>query len=258
MAEQEPAVAISPTRYSAAIFDLDGVITRTAQLHAGAWKELFDAYLAGRSARDQREYAPFDIERDYSEYVDGKPRYAGLEAFLRSRDISLPYGDPEDPPGKDTVCGLGNRKDELFHQRLRRQGVRVYDAGVGLVSRLRQVGIKTAVVSSSKNCAAVLAAAGLEPLFDARVDGAERERLHLEGKPAPDMFLEAARRLGTAPARCVVVEDAAAGVEAGARGGFGCVIGVDRGGKGTILRDRGAHIVVTELSRIAVVESSDE
>lgn len=258
MPGRQTRLTVSPARYPAAIFDLDGVITRTAAIHAAAWKALFDAYLARRGDQEGRDYAPFTVDRDYPEYVDGKPRYAGVQAFLQSRGIELPYGDPGDGPERETVCGLGNRKNELFRESLEVQGVAAYADGVGLVQRLRRAGCRTAVVSSSRNCARVLAAAGLEALFDARVDGVERERLGLAGKPEPDMFLEAARRLDATPARCLVVEDATAGVEAAARGGFGCVVGVDRAGHGDALRRHGAHIVVTDLAAIAVAGAGDD
>ena len=191
----QAAVRIPRERYAAAIFDLDGILTRTAGVHAGAWKELFDEFRRAGGG----DWKPFDIRRDYLRYVDGKPRYEGVRSFLASRGLVLPKGDPQEPPGMGTLCGLGNRKNEIFHRRLREEGVAVYAAGIGLVKDLRRLGVKTAVVSSSKNCGAVLEAAGIRDLFDERVDGLDLERLGIEGKPAPDIFLETARRLGVDP-----------------------------------------------------------
>jgi alpha,alpha-trehalase len=241
--------------WAAVIFDLDGVVTDTAAAHARAWKEMFDAYLAARQRREGEYRAPFDIEEDYRRHVDGKPRYDGVRDFLASRDISIPYGAPDDPADKETVCGLGNRKNQLFQDILRQEGVTVHDAVVRCIHRLRAAGAGTAVVSSSKNCATVLETAGIENLFDVRVDGILSENLHLAGKPAPDIFLTAAERLGVDPGRTAVVEDALAGVEAGRRGGFGLVVGLDRLGRAPQLRARGADRVAAdgkELQRILI------
>ncbi len=231
-----PVVTLSPRDYDAFLFDLDGVLTKTASVHAAAWKKLFDGFLQERAARTGEAFLPFDIDADYRRYVDGKPRYDGVAAFLESRGIELPLGTAEDGPGEQTVHGLGNLKDQYFTRRLAQQGVEVYDATIALVRTLRAQEIKTAVVSSSINCAAVLEAAGLAQMFDARVDGMDITRLGLDGKPAPDAFLEAARRLKVDPSRAVVVEDAIAGVEAGRAGRFGLVIGVDRIGQSQALR----------------------
>ena len=246
-------VALSLDDWEAVIFDLDGVITRTAAVHAAAWKSLFDAFLDDRKPRDGEDHAPFDADRDYRAYVDGKPRYQGVRSFLESRGIELPWGDPGDPPGSATICALGNRKNELFNQRLDEDGVEVFPHAVELVKTLRSEGVPTAIVSSSKNTRAVLEAAELDGLFDAVVDGVEADRLGLEGKPAPDVFVEAASRLDAEPARSIVVEDAVSGVEAGSRGGFGLVIGVDRSGRdGRQLRDAGADEVVRDLAALDV------
>ena len=251
-------ITLSPQNYDAVLFDLDGVLTRTASVHASAWKKLFDSFLEQRSTQAGKPFVPFDIDTDYRRYVDGKPRYDGVAAFLESRGIELPLGAPEDGPDVQSVCALGNLKDRYFLQHLEEQGVEPYEASISLVQKLRTQGIKTAVVSASNNCEAVLKAAGIAQLFDARVDGKDVTRLKLKGKPAPDAFLEAARRVGTEPARAVVVEDATAGVEAGRSGLFGCVIGVDRGGHAQALLDAGADAVVTALTqvRVAVEPSS--
>jgi len=252
--EPEPTpgpISLSPKEYDAVIFDLDGVVTKTAKVHAAVWKKMFDDYLKERSS-EGGEFVPFDIDSDYRKYVDGKPRYEGVKSFLESRGINLTYGSPSDPPERESVCGLGNRKNRLFRDHLDRNGVETYDQAVELIRRLQQENVKTAVVSSSKNCSAVLQAAGLEDVFEAQIDGVVAEKLSLKGKPNPDIFLEAARRLGVQPHRTAVAEDAIAGVEAGRRGGFGCVIGVDRTGKGRELKKKGATIVVSDLSRITV------
>ncbi|MGD8617373.1 MAG: trehalose-phosphatase, partial [Gammaproteobacteria bacterium] len=253
MTTAEPETELSPERFDAVIFDLDGVVTRTALLHARAWKRIFDDYLARRSDKaGNRHYRPFDSDEDYRRYVDGKPRYEGVESFLASRNIELPYGAPTDGPDEETVCGLGNRKNALFRELLQHEGAEVYASSIALIRRLREAGFLTAVVSSSRNCAAVLHSVGAEDLFDARVDGVDAERQDLRGKPAPDIFLEAARRLGVAPGRAVVVEDAMAGVRAARAGEFGRVIGVDRSGKAEVLRSRGADLVVEDLSALSV------
>lgn len=234
----------------AVIFDLDGVVTRTARLHAAAWKRLFDDYLAQRAAQRGKPFQPFDADEDYRRFVDGKPRYEGVRSFLKSRGIALPYGDPADPPEAETVCGLGNAKNALFQELLAQGGVEVFEGSVGFIRDLKENGIKVALVSSSKNAAAVLASAGLADLFEVRVDGVEAARLRLSGKPHPDTFLEAVRRLGVGPARAAVVEDAIAGVAAGRAGGFGLVIGVVRSSDGTELRAGGADLVVSDLKEL--------
>jgi trehalose-phosphatase len=236
--------------FDAAVFDLDGVVTRTATVHAAAWKALFDAFLERRAARTGVAFRPFDAEVDYRRYVDGKPRYEGVRSFLESRGIDLPYGSPDDPPDRETICGLGNRKNEFFHARLAQGGVELFDSSVALIRRLREEGLKTALVSSSKNATAVLAAAGLTDLFDIRVDGIEAARLGLKGKPDPDIFRRATDLLKIDPARAVGVEDAIAGVEAIRAAGFGLVVGVDRTGQSAALREHGADIVVQDLAEL--------
>lgn len=234
--------------YAAYIFDLDGVITRTALVHAAAWKEMFDEFLRRWSIRTGKEQAPFDEEADYRQYVDGKPRYQGVESFLTSRGITLPAGDPGEAPGWDTVAGLGNSKNLVFQLRVAHEGVAVHEAAVRLVRELRQLGKPAAIVTSSKNGPMIIHGAGLDGLFDPVIDGNVAAELHLTGKPSPDIFLEAARRLSVPPAQAVVFEDAVAGVEAGVAGGFGCVIGVDRGGNRERLAQAGATLVVSDLS----------
>jgi len=254
MNQEKKAIALSRFDYDAVIFDMDGVVTKTARVHAAAWKALFDEY----RDRSQGEWEPFDADVDYRRYVDGKPRYDGVKSFLESRNIFLPYGSPEDDPVKETVCGLGNRKNELFHDRLRTGGVEIYEPGVRLVKELNGATFKTAVVSSSKNLVTVLEAAGISGLFHAKIDGLDSEKLGLKGKPDPDIFVEAARQLGVEPRRSVVVEDAIAGVQAGKAGNFGCVIGVDRTGHAGDLRENGADVVVTDLFEVEIDSSSEK
>ena len=241
---------ITPDRFDAVLFDLDGVLTPTAKIHSLCWKTMFDEFLYRRATETGGSFRPFDIETDYKRYVDGKPRYDGVRSFLASRNIPVPEGAPADPPAADTVCGLGNRKDELVKAAIDRGEVEPYTGSVALVRRLRDWGIRTAVVSSSNNCEQVLRAAGIFDLFDARVDGLVASELELPGKPAPETFLKAAEMLGASPARAVVVEDAIAGVQAGRAGGFGLVVGVDREGDGDTLRAHGADIVVTDLAEL--------
>jgi alpha,alpha-trehalase len=235
----------------AVVFDTDGVLTDTASVHAAAWKRLFDQYLTQRARRLGEPLRPFE-QADYLRHLDGRPRYQGVAGFLASRNSSLPWGDPSDPPGRQTVCGLGNAKDRLFVAHLRDHGAHAFPSSVALVRRLRAAGVATAAVSASRNMVAVLEAAGLRGLFDAQVDGVQAERLGLAGKPDPALFLEAARRLQVAPARAAVVEDALAGVEAGRRGGFGLVVGVDRGGQAAALAERGADLVVADLGELTL------
>jgi len=239
----------------ALILDLDGVVTDTARTHAAAWKRAFDQFLRQRSERTGEPFVPFDAEEDYLRYVDGKPRSDGVRDFLASRGISLPHGEANDPPYRETVRGLGNRKDQYFLQLLETRGVDAYPSTVELVRRMSSRGVRSALVSASRNARRVLRAAGLSGLFEVVVDGVEAERLGLRGKPDPDMFLEAARRLGVRPERAAVVEDALAGVEAGRAGGFGTVIGVDRRGLGKELRAHGADIVVGDLADLAGEEA---
>jgi len=239
--------AVDISRFDTLLFDLDGVITRTATLHATAWKDLFDAFLASRAAATGVPFVPFDVDTDYLLYVDGRRRYDGVDTFLRSRGIVLPYGDPSDPPDAETSCGLGNRKNGYFAQHLAQFGVEVFDDAVELVRVARGHGRKLAVVSASRNCADILSRVGLLDLFDVRVTGVEAADLGLPGKPAPDTYLKAAELLGTAPADAVVLEDAVAGVQAGRAGSFGLVVGVDRRGEGDLLRAHGADVVSADL-----------
>ena len=234
----------------ACLFDLDGVLTQTAKVHAAAWKQMFDAYLHERAARDGEDFVPFDPVADYDEYVDGRPRYDGVRSFLRSRSIELRQGAPSDPPGAETVDGLGNRKNEILLELIRERGVAPYEGSVRYVNAAREQGLRRAVVSSSTNCRDVLAAAGIEALFEAVIDGVTAEREHLQGKPAPDTFLAGAKALGVAPAEAAVFEDAIAGVEAGHAGRFGYVVGVDRVGQAAALRTHGADVVVTDLAEL--------
>lgn len=230
------------------ILDMDGVVTNTARVHALAWKQTFDHYLQHRAEERGEPFVPFDERDDYLTYVDGKPRYDGVRDFLASRHISIPFGEPNDGPDKETVCGIGNAKNRLFLQLLEAQRVEPYASSVEFVRRLRSVGVRFALISASRNAKTVLKAAGLDGLFDVIVDGIDAVELGLRGKPAPDIFLEAARRLEVPPERAAVVEDALAGVEAGRAGGFGAVIGVDRTGLGNELKEHGADIVVSELT----------
>ncbi|MDL1959116.1 MAG: HAD family hydrolase [Deltaproteobacteria bacterium] len=192
---------VSMYKYDAVVFDLDGVVTRTARIHAAAWKDLFDEYLKKHS--EDETFEPFDSGADYCKYVDGKPRYEGVKSFLASRGIEVAYGNADDSPDEETVCRLGNRKNRLFLKRLKSEGVQVYESTIDLIGRLRKRGLKTAIVSSSKNCADILNRANITGLFDAKVDGMDSEGLDLTGKPEPDIFLESARRLDVKPKRCV-------------------------------------------------------
>jgi len=237
-----------PDSIQACLFDLDGVLTKTAKVHAAAWKQTFDAYLRDRATRTGEAYRPFDEVEDYDEYVDGKPRYDGVRSFLASRGIELPEGTSDDPPTAETVRGLGNRKNELVLQLIHDHGVEPYGGSVRYVRAARDAGLRRAVVSSSANTRDVLEAAGIADLFEARVDGIVAEEEHLRGKPAPDTFLAGARALGVEPAGASVFEDALAGVAAGRAGRFGFVVGVDRVGQADALREHGADVVVSDLS----------
>jgi beta-phosphoglucomutase family hydrolase len=239
-----------PDEVGACLFDLDGVLTKTAKVHAAAWKEMFDAYLRERAARTGERLVPFDAVAEYDEYVDGKPRYEGVQSFLASRGIELPRGEPNDPPQAETVDGLGNRKNEIVLRLIRERGVEPYEGSVKYVHAARDAGLRRAVVSSSTNCHDVLVAAGIEDLFEVRIDGVVAEREHLHGKPAPDTFLAGARALGVEPAQAAVFEDALAGVAAGRAGRFGFVVGVDRVGQADALREHGADVVVSDLSEL--------
>jgi beta-phosphoglucomutase family hydrolase len=237
-----------PEAISACLFDLDGVLTRTAVLHAAAWKQAFDELLAARSQRTGEPFTPFDAVEDYDNYVDGRPRLAGTRTFLEARGIELPEGAPTDPPGSETVQGVASRKNELVLALMKQRGVEVYAGSRQFLNEARRRSLSTAVVSSSANTKTVLEVAGLEGQFDVCVDGVVAEQSHLAGKPAPDTYLEAARRLGVPPRQAAVFEDALAGVEAGRAGGFGLVVGVDRVGQRDELVAHGADVVVADLA----------
>ncbi|HYZ00742.1 MAG TPA: beta-phosphoglucomutase family hydrolase [Candidatus Binatia bacterium] len=239
-----------PTGVTALLFDLDGVLTQTAKVHAAAWKQMFDAYLEGRAAETGSEFVPFDVEHDYSEYVDGKPRYDGVRSFLASRHIELPEGDSSDPATAETVRGLGNRKNELVLRLIREQGVEPYEGSVRYVHAAVDAGLRRAVVSSSANCRAVLESAQLLDLFEEIVDGNVLAERGLKGKPAPDTFLAAAEALGLGAEEAAVFEDALSGVEAGRAGNFGITVGVDRVGQAEALREHGADVVVQDLAEL--------
>jgi beta-phosphoglucomutase family hydrolase len=237
-----------PPTISACLFDLDGVLTKTARVHAQAWKQMFDAFLEQHADKTHTQFQPFDEVKDYDLYVDGKPRHDGVRSFLAARHIALPEGNPDDPPDAETVYGLGSRKDQIFLDLIHRHGVAAYEGSVRYLNNVKAAGLKAAVVTSSKNCTEVLRAARLDGLFDAQVDGNTAEAKGLQGKPAPDTYLEAAKLLNTPPQKAAVFEDALAGVEAGRAGKFGIVIGVDRQGQAQALRENGADIVVTDLA----------
>jgi beta-phosphoglucomutase family hydrolase len=230
------------------LFDLDGVLTKTAKVHDAAWKEMFDEYLRNRAEQDDEPFRPFDPVADYDVYVDGKPRAEGTRSFLASRGIELPEGSPDDPADAQTIYGLGNRKNAIVLRRIHQDGVEAYQGSVRYVRAVRDAGLRTAVVSSSANCRDVLIAAGIEDDFEARIDGVVAEREHLRGKPAPDSFLAGARALALTPGQAAVFEDALAGVAAGRAGKFGYVVGVDRAGQADALRQHGADVVVTDLA----------
>jgi beta-phosphoglucomutase family hydrolase len=244
--------SINRDRFDAVLFDLDGVLTATAKVHATAWKRTFDELLKTRSVRTRQSFRPFDIHIDYKQYVDGRLREDGVRAFVESRDIALPDGEPSDSPDRETVHGVGNRKDQLVKETLATDGVEVFEGSVAWLRRVCELGLRTAVVSASRNCAAVLAAAGIAELFDTQVDGNTAAKLGLPGKPQPDTFLHAARELGVDAKRAVVVEDALSGVQAGRAGGFGLVIGVARKGNTAELAEHGADVVVGDLSELAL------
>jgi beta-phosphoglucomutase family hydrolase len=238
---------VTRERFDAVLFDLDGVLTSTAAIHARAWKEMFDHYLRSKHGN---QFVPFDIDKDYKKYVDGKPRYEGVRSFLESRGINLPYGEATDAPGDQTVSALGNRKQLLVQQAIDNGEVEPFEGSVRWVKQLRDRGFKLGVVSSSRNCGPVLHAARIDRLFETRVDGLTLDELNLPGKPAPDAFLKAAQNLAATPARTVVVEDAISGVQSARAGHFGLVIGVDREGHADALLQNGADVIVTDLSEL--------
>jgi beta-phosphoglucomutase family hydrolase len=239
-----------PERIRGCLFDLDGVLTQTASVHDAAWQEMFDGFLRARSRETGERFVPFDPVRDYDDYVDGKPREDGARSFLASRGIDLPAGQKDDAPGAPTIYGLSNLKNQILLRRIRNDGVQAYPGSVRFVEAVRSHGLHRAVVSSSANCRDVLAAAHIDGLFEARIDGLVAEREHLQGKPAPDTYLAGARALGLAPASAAVFEDALAGVAAGRAGNFGYVVGVDRVGQAAELRAHGADVVVTDLAQL--------
>jgi beta-phosphoglucomutase family hydrolase len=239
-----------PDGVNTCLFDLDGVLTQTAKVHAAAWRQMFDAYLEERAEREGTEFVAFDPHADYDEYVDGKPRYEGVQSFLESRGIVLPRGEPTDPPDAETVDGLGNRKNQIVLKLIHDQGVEPYEGSVRYLHAARDAGLRRAVVSSSTNCKDVLEAAGIEGLLEVRMDGVVAEREQLKGKPAPDTYLKAAEMLGSEPSQCAVFEDALAGVESGRAGSFGCVVGVDRVGQAQALKQHGADLVVQDLAKL--------
>jgi beta-phosphoglucomutase family hydrolase len=239
-----------PNGVTACLFDMDGVITQTAKVHDAAWKEMFDEFLRSWSDAHDKPFVPFDPVSDYDQYVDGKPRLEGTSSFLASRGIELPDGAESDAPGTQTIWGLSNKKNELVQAVIERDGVQVYDGSVRYVNAVRAAGLHTAIVSSSANTEAVLKAAGVDSLFEVRVDHQVAEARKLKGKPAPDTFLEAARMLGVAAANATVYEDALAGVAAGRAGHFGFVVGVDRVGQADQLHAHGADVVVKDLAEL--------
>ncbi|MFT3863076.1 MAG: beta-phosphoglucomutase family hydrolase [Solirubrobacterales bacterium] len=255
MAEGAPKLDL-PEAITALLFDLDGVLTKTAVVHAKAWKQTFDEFLEARAEKNGEKFVPFDSGEDYNEYVDGKPRYDGVRSFLGSRRIELPEGSPDDPPEAETVCGLGNRKNDLVQELIHRDGVEVYPGSVAFVEAARAAGLRRAVVSSSANTREVLKAAGIEGLFEARIDGRVADAKQLKGKPAPDTYLAGAAALGVEAAAACVFEDAVSGVEAGHAGHFGHVVGVDRVGHAEALREHGADVVVDDLAELILGDGS--
>jgi len=239
-----------PDGITACLFDLDGVLTQTAKVHAAAWKQTFDEYLRQRADKAGQEFRPFDEVSDYDEYVDGLPRYDGVRAFLKSRGIELPEGTPEDPPDKETIDGIGNRKNELVVKLIHERGVEPYEGSIRYVKAARDAGLRRAVVSSSANAKDVLKSAKMLDLFEVIIDGHVADEQHLNGKPAPDAFLAGAQAVNVEPACAVVFEDALAGVQAGRAGKFGFVVGVDRVGQADALREHGADIVVKDLAAL--------
>ncbi len=236
----------------AVILDMDGVITQTAKTHKAAWKEMFNGFLKRQSGN----FSSMDDE-DYKKYLDGKPRYKGVESFLQSRKIKLPYGTPEDSPKEETICGLGNKKNSIFIRLLKEKGVEVYDDAVEKIKYWRQLGLKTAVVSSSKNCKLVLEKAGLTQLFDARIDGVISRERNLKGKPNPDIFIESTKELDVLPEDCVLFEDAVSGVQAGSDGNFALVVGVNRGNNKKALSENGADCVIDSFTEIDLFDDAE-
>ncbi len=240
--------------FDAVIFDMDGVITKTALTHAAAWKKMFDNYLQKREKEHGEKFVEFTHAGDYLPFVDGKPRYKGVQSFLESRGISIPFGDPSDEAGKETVCGLGNGKNDAFNEVLNQEGVEVYPSTIALLNELKEAGIKLGVASSSKNCKPVLERVDLLNMFEARVDGVVSAELGLHGKPEPDIFTTACDIVKADYSKSIVVEDAVSGVQAGIKGKFGLTIGIARENNSKELTEAGAHIVVEDLDEIGGME----
>jgi beta-phosphoglucomutase family hydrolase len=245
--------SLSSPAFAAVILDMDGVVTRTARVHARAWKDVFDDFLRRHADETGTPFSPFDADSDYRAYVDGKPREEGVRGFLAARGTELPEGDPDDPAGTPSVRGLAKRKDELFQRHLREQGIELFESTIVLIEELRAAGVRIGIVTSSRNGREILARSGIEKLFDARIDGIDAHERGLRGKPDPDTFLACAATLGVSPDRAVILEDAVAGVAAGRDGGFGLVIGVDRGGNRQGLEANGADVVVADLAAMDLV-----
>lgn len=240
--------------FDAVIFDMDGVITKTALTHAAAWKKMFDEYLKKREAKHGEKFVEFTHAGDYLPYVDGKPRYKGVQSFLESRNINIPFGDPADEAGKETCCGLGNGKNDAFNEVLDKEGVEVYPSTIALLNELKDAGIKLGVASSSKNCKPVLERVDLLNMFEARVDGVVSAEMGLHGKPEPDIFTTACDMVKANYSKSIVVEDAVSGVQAGIKGNFGLTIGIARENNIKELQEAGAHIVVEDLEEIGGIE----
>ncbi len=257
MVSKKTVYTISKTAFDAVIFDLDGVVTDTATVHAAAWKMMFDEFLSQYADRHKKPFQPFALDTDYLLYIDGKPRFDGVRDFLQSRGIELPEGHSDDLPGIETIQGLGNLKNAYFLKRLDEHGPAVYDTTRNFIHSVKKHGLKTAIISSSKNCAMILDSAKLSDLFDVRVDGVDSEVLGITGKPAPDIFLEAARQLKVNPGRAVVIEDAISGVQAGCAGRFGIVIGVARTGDKVSLLKNGADVAVEDLSEVGITGETE-
>ena len=241
---------VTPDKFDAVLFDLDGVITDSAKIHAACWKFTFDTFLKRYATERGEKFVPFDIESDYLIYVDGKPRYEGVRDFLTSRNIHLEEGTPDSPAHEQSICGIGNRKNELVNIAIQSNGVDFYQTSLDFVENIIKSGIKTAIVSSSQNCEAILSSADVLHLFPVRIDGKVAIEKNLKGKPSPDTFLEAAKELGTKPEKTVVIEDAISGVQAGKNGNFGLVVGIARKENADELVDNGADIVVSDLGEL--------
>lgn len=255
---QTTIIEISPEKFHCVIFDMDGVVTQTAEVHSIAWKKMFDDFLQNYSKKNNTPFVPFDADQDYNLYVDGKPRLDGIRSFLKSRQINLPEGSKEDGDDKETIFGLATKKNNYFLKHIQEEGVKPYQSTIDLIEQLKNMGVKVGIITSSKNCKTILEGAGALNLFDIRIDGLYAEKHGIKGKPAPDIFLEAAKQLGEDPSHCIVIEDAISGVEAGSKGNFGLVIGVDRVGQEDELLHHGATVVVKDLSEVKVSEAQSK